>query len=349
MDMNRRVFIGSALALLAAPYIYSSITGVRGSFATVDFRRKLIKSASLLIRGVGSRSERLITIDEVEDRLLSKSWGDVYNIEDFLQWLGRTANEEYLKGKTARIDGWIFSEVERDILLLALHFKYERGASSQLVVSTYESADLAEFIHVKAWGPQSTCVGMPFNVQSDGHSSHWFSIDPYVGRLVVYISGKPLKTTKSAGLITSKIEGSDFASVTGSHGLLDVELFDPTRNIKQSVGKFEVSLKPPAATTIKGNDSTVFSKISGWGPTTLARSQISGNNNAPIWIGTSCAPRTTVIMVGPLKLQTVVGPKLVTGTFGLVIGDVQLGSHDVILTNVYTDESIFVGKLVILK
>ena len=166
----------------------------------------LLRQFALGVSGIDPDHPEADRLDALEARLLARDWTGVNEVSDFHAWVERTIKGEFALQKTVRLDGWIVSEFERDMILYALLLQRKEGISVRGEAGGFQSARLANFIEVKNWGPRSSCVGMSFNPQSDGHSSHWFTTGPHDGRLIVHLGNIPIPTTRGLNVITTKVE-----------------------------------------------------------------------------------------------------------------------------------------------
>jgi len=345
LQLNRRKFLGAILALAGGGVVYKTLVYGRPGAGLINDRSEILREAVLGLKGIGFDNPPGAQLITFEERILARGWSDVKTFADFYAWIGETVRNEFLGQKTVNLNGWIVSEFERDMIFYALLVKSKEGISVKENTGSFESAKMTDFLHVKDWGPRSTCVGMSFNPQSDGHSSHWFSTDSYNGRLAIYIGGEAIRTTKGVNIITTKVEGADLTKITSAPGALDVIAYDPARNIKQRIGVFEVFSQPPHAFTMEGKKSNYFGEVSGWGPKSMTLNQFTGAQKVPLWIKTSCAPISTVISLGDIPLKTVVGPNLVTGTFDVTVTEIKIGKFDIALIDRKSGEAVFVGEL----
>lgn len=345
LRLSRRAFLGAIFALAGGGFVYKILFVDRPEAGAINDRSEILREAALGLNGIGlenSPSGQLITLEE---SLLARDWSSVKSSADFYAWIEKTIRNEFLEQKTVNLNGWIVSEFERDMIVYAFLVQSKEGMSIKDDAGSFDSAKIVDFLSVKDWGPKSTCVGMSFNPQSDGHSGHWFSIDSYNGRLAIYIGGVGIPTTKGVNVITTKVEGTDLARITGAAGSFEVMAYDPARNIKQRIGMFEVFSQPPRAINTEGKKSNFFGEVSEWGPKRMTVNQFIGAQKMPIWIQTRCAPVSTVINLGKLPLKTVVGPSLVSGTFDVTVTELKAGRFDLTLIDRKSGESVLVGEL----
>lgn len=343
--ISRRRFLGGIVAFVAGSVVYKSITIPSADKWVHGKPKDNLENFALNLKGINFEIADQDQLNHLEEKLLARNWQKINSSTDFSRWIQETIKAEFIAEKTADINGWVVSEFERDMISYALLVKEKEGVTTKENSGSFQSAKIKHFINVNDWGPKATCVGMSFNPQSDGHSSHWLSTEPYNGRLVVYIGGKAIPTTKGTGAITTKIEGAALNEIIGSPSALDFMLYDPARNIKQKIGIFEVHAQPERAVTVDGKVSRYFGVVSAWGPKSIPLSEFIGAKKTPLWIKTSCAPTSAEIKLGSIPLKTVVGPNLVTGTSDITTSEIASGKVGLNLVDRKSGESIFVGEI----
>jgi hypothetical protein len=298
----------------------------------------MLRATAIGLKGIRLGRAPIEGVLELEEKLLRRDWKVASNNEEFTSWLQHAIEAEFAVQSVSNADGWILSKLEWDLIRYAWQLQHREGASIIEEDEGFESAKFAEFLKVKNWGPRSACVGMPFNRQIDGHSSHWFSTDHYNGALTVYVGGRALTTTKSPRTLTTALSEAVLTELTSRPGSLDVVIYDPSRNLKQKIGQFEIIAQPERSTTVDGRESRNFGKIVGWGPKVVSLSR-----PAPIWIKIDCAPSGAKIRIRSTLLETVISPKLVTGLVSAVDGGV--GSARIELVSSDSGEVIPVGAV----
>lgn len=344
MRLNRRNFL-SIILLFVGGGLYKEIFAGHPELNPISNHDDILREAALSLWGFVLDNPPVEQLIVLEERLLGKNWSNVKNVADFDAWVYERVTSDFLEHKTVNLNGWIVSEFERDLVIYAFLVQTSHGVLRKEDAGSFESAETVDFLTVEDWGPRSTCVGMPFNPQSDGHSSHWFSIDSYNGRLAIYIGGVAISTTKGTNVLTTKVEGATLAQLTGAAGLLDIMVYDPIRNIKQKIGIFEVFSQPPRAFTMNSKESRFFGEILEWGPKKMTISQFTGSEKMPVWIKTSCAPDSAVINLAGNILKTVVSSNFISGMFDITNEEIKSGQFDLILIDLKSGESVLVGAL----
>ena len=350
--LGRRKFIGLILASAAGSIVYKEFYDFKYTATSADdvYEERLasyIAAFGLQLKGVKFDGYKVDRIEQLEQKLYSRDWNNVDSEEAFNSRLSEIISEDFSAGRTVRIDGWILSEFERDMIAYALYIKDKHGVADKDDVVTFENAKYKEFIKIKDWGPKATCTGMGFNQQSDGHSSHWFSIDPYNGRLRVFLNDIALITTKGTEILTTKVDGEALERILATTGALNVMVYDPARGVKQKIGDFEVFARSEPALLANGTESKAFGLVEKWGPKNRLLPQPSDVEKNPFWIKTQCAPRDAVIMFGDIPLKTTVGTSLVTGVFSESDLPLYAGEYDIQLRSRESNEAIVVGKSVL--
>lgn len=349
VKLSRRVFFRLILASAVGVVAYKKIRNDKVSSGD-DFyggANAYLEKYALQLKGLKFNSDKTLEVKQLEEKLYSRNWSNVDSVKKFTTRLNEIISVDFSEGRTVNFNGWILSEFEKDMVMYALYLKEKNGVLIENDSVTFESAKLHDFLDIKGWGPQSTCQGMAFNQQSDGHSSQYFFTGPYNGTLRVYLNGSPLPTTKGAEFISTKVGDEMFEKHITTAGLLEVMIYDPARGVKQKVGLFEVYSKSASALLSNGKKSKSFGAIKKWGPQTLLLPQLHDFDKHPLWIETRCAPRDSVIMVGETPLKTTVGTTLVTGVFPDMDLPVPLGEYTVQLFSSSSNESVVVGKIVL--
>jgi hypothetical protein len=225
---------------------------------------------------------------------------------------------DYRDGRVRGIGGWQVSEVEADLLAMSWWLHQRAGTTPMAIPATPANATEGFIAEVKAWGPDRSCVGDGFNVQSDGHSSLWISLTGEVpAGLLVLMDGQAVLTTHVGTLVTTRVDPPDLAKLFGKEGPVSVELYHAGMRRRQKVGDFMVTAGGEYATAADGTASKVFRVSSNWGPRSTARgtpfNSADGKSSA-LWINTSCAPPGTQVLFGEKVLQTTVAAAMVTAS-----------------------------------
>ena len=106
-----------------------------------------------------------------------------------------------------------------------------------------DSLPEATIAQVERWGPRSSNVGEPFNVQPNGHSALWFlfrELDRNTD-YKVYVDSRPVDTTThfEKNLITAGATPRQSRQLVSTEGKLPIHLVDPYRG-KQLIGHFHI-------------------------------------------------------------------------------------------------------------
>ena len=107
----------------------------------------------------------------------------------------------------------------------------------------FEQLPEVTIAQVERWGPRSSGVGEPFNLQPNGHSALWFlvrELDPYADYRI-HIGPRPILTTVDVerSLITAGLTPRHSGQLVSKEGETPIYLVDPTRG-KQLMGHFHV-------------------------------------------------------------------------------------------------------------
>ena len=98
-------------------------------------------------------------------------------------------------------------------------------------------------VQLGRWGPRSSRVGEPFNVQPNGNSALWFRFRK-LDRLPsykIYVGSQPAATFTNAkrGIITASLTPKQSRQLLSTEGKIPIHLVDPMRS-KQLLGHFHV-------------------------------------------------------------------------------------------------------------
>jgi hypothetical protein len=94
------------------------------------------------------------------------------------------------------------------------------------------------FGEVESWGPRSTKILTPFNIQKDGRSAFWIKVLCAPKDTVVVLNGFKIPTTVSSNLVIGYIEGLDALKEAKSLELILTKSSDNSKFIK--VGEFTI-------------------------------------------------------------------------------------------------------------
>ena len=101
----------------------------------------------------------------------------------------------------------------------------------------------ATIAQLERWGPRSSNVGEPFNVQPNGNSALWFrfvNLDRHAD-YKIYIGSQPILTSIGVerNLITAGLTPKHSRHIVSTEGKIPIHLVDPIRG-KQMIGHFHV-------------------------------------------------------------------------------------------------------------
>ena len=160
----------------------------------------------------------------------------------------KRVTRDFEEGALCRLDGWHLSRTE--CRLAAVAHLYLLGGGRIAAIAENGDGPLAHlpntrFGKVERWGPPSTEVGTPFNVQTSGGSALWFhfseletlSYEIFVGSHATRTVVRHSELFAVANL--TERQAKDLVSRTGSH---PVHLVEPNRG-KQLIGRFHVQPK----------------------------------------------------------------------------------------------------------
>jgi hypothetical protein len=124
----------------------------------------------------------------------------------------------------------------------------ERNVSARegvVPLSHFREADLAE---ITRWGPESTTVGEPFNVQADGNSAFWFEAYLPSSDLVVFLGEMQLSTARDRRSMTASPTTDQLEELIRKPGRYRLYAVSLLRKKKQKIGNFEVKEAAGAST-----------------------------------------------------------------------------------------------------
>lgn len=262
--------------------------------------------------------------------------------------VGRVVSKDYEDDRTVEVGGWVMSRTEADLIAYAALLHAKAGTTAAAERHSVDSAQEAQFVTIKNWGPNLSCAGQGFNVQSDGHSSLWVGLDgePPQG-LSVLLNGVQVPTTQVGALMTTRLDGADFDNLFGKAGDILVQVYDPNQGLKQTVGTFTVAEGGEFATTLAGKPSTVFREVSNWGPRAtpaLTPFNVQADESSAFWIGTACAPGRAIVRLGDTELTTTVGSGTISAKLSGLEAIKSPGKLPLTLFDPVTKESILVGE-----
>ena len=90
------------------------------------------------------------------------------------------------------------------------------------------------------WGPRSTKKGQPFNLQPSGSAAFWIRAEGEQYDLVVFLGNQRLRTRVGPELITGASAPAKIRNMIDHPGTYPLYLVSLRRNVRQTVGYFEV-------------------------------------------------------------------------------------------------------------
>jgi len=152
---------------------------------------------------------------------------------------------DFERGELCDVDGWQLSLTECRLAGLAFLFRQQGGYVAQPLPSSGDPLEPLpnwRVTEVGHWGPRSSLVNEPFNVQSDGYSALWFhvdEIDRYAYKIYVGSFAARTVVNTKAKLISASLAPQHTQQVVSKAGEVAVHLVDPARG-KQLIGHFSV-------------------------------------------------------------------------------------------------------------
>ena len=164
----------------------------------------------------------------------------------------RRIQADFARGETCSLDGWELSLTECRLaaitFLLAkngVHVEYAEIAAD----GPLDHLPDIELAHLQRWGPQSTSVGEPFNLQPNGNSALWFrfqELDEYPGYRVYFGSlAASTAINSKARLITASLRPAQLEQLNATAGNVPIHLVDPVRG-RQFLAHFRFENRPPS-------------------------------------------------------------------------------------------------------
>lgn len=206
--------------------------------------------------------------------------------------------EDFHEQRLCEVDGWQLSRTECG-LAAAVAAAAERGELGPGVqtkpASAYPEGAIAS---VTGWGPQRTRVGVPFNVQRDGHSGLWIQATGAPSYVKVMIGGIVTPARVRNDVITTGLYEPEHEALLDQPGEIGIELIDPVRELRQPVGRLSVLAAEPVA-------AATFCEVREWGPR-RTRAGVAANPQANgsmgLWFRTDCVPTGAGLWFGEDQL-----------------------------------------------
>lgn len=158
---------------------------------------------------------------------------------------------DFETGTLCQLDGWQLSETECRVAAVAHLFLLSGGRIAtvpEMAEGPLAHLPNAQFGMVERWGPQSTEVGKPFNVQSGGGSALWFHFSNLKTlSYEIFVGSHATRTVISHNELfaVANLTERQAKEVTSRAGPVPVHLVEPSRG-KQLIGHFQVRPKAGA-------------------------------------------------------------------------------------------------------
>ncbi len=208
---------------------------------------------------------------------------------------------DFRSKRLCQVDGWMLSQTECELAGLR-HLLVSRSERDRELVAreTTTGADDGfidgHIVELQNWGPRTTPVGQPFNVQLDGHSGLWFVMPGAPAHVQIEFDGQLMKTSVSPKVVTSGLFGEQQNKWLATAGRYQVALVDPVRRIRQPIGEFVVG-KPDKLEPAQ----QMFCEITNWGPRKTSVGVIANqqpDGSLGLWVKSSCFPSDARLLVG---------------------------------------------------
>ena len=178
-------------------------------------------------------------------RLLMRQVMEAIPNGDVRAEVSKRVAEDFRLGNLCDVDGWQLTITECRLSGLAFLLKQQGFEVASPTLAPGNPIDhlpdwrVAEFGN---WGPQSTVVDEPFNVQSNGQSALWFHVDeidrqPYKIHVGSFVARTVVNA--QAKLISASFAPGDVRRMLAREGDLPVHVVDSARG-KQFIGRFRV-------------------------------------------------------------------------------------------------------------
>ena len=190
------------------------------------------------------------------------------------------------------------------------------------------------------WGPQSTEVGNPFNVQPNGNSAMWIKGEGDESELTVYLDTSRLTSSVESELVTAQIEDPGMLAEVRTY---KVYLVDLQNRLKQLVGEFEVQktpeVEPDPLEGLQFDQLTEgkLCEIIDWGP----QSTIQGvpfnpqpDGSSAFWIRVQTEDDDLTVFLDGAPLRTSVAPGFISAAIDAeTVGALPQGMHRLMLVS----------------
>lgn len=245
--------------------------------------------------------------------------------------------QDFQAGRTCEVKGWKLSVTECGVAAL-VHEAIGQGQLVGLSPSSGQARFREDTItNVRNWGPQTTTVGTPFNVQRDGHSGLWIVTEDAPPYVKVALGGITTPANVRSGVVTTGLYAPEHEALLNAPGGFEVALVDPVREVRQRVGEFVVKPQP------RPTGLADLCDIETWGPQ-RTRAGVAANpqpnGSMGLWFRTECVPKGIKIFFGEDQLRLTQRPFGFTSSIPLALlearGRIPLtlrvsdGSHQVI-------------------
>lgn len=255
--MNRREFIIVAGSLPVAVASGFGLCRLLGHDARIGAQtpspQEVLTQYAAELHDMSEMGKRYLAVEpSTQDELVARLLAALPNIAglssvtdaELSNSISQRIRQDFAEEKICAIEGWYLSLTECRLAALSSVLNRQVGGTTTTEPVGFSGAPEGAIVDVTKWGPQKTAYAVPFNVQSDGHSGMWFVADNPPRSLVVYIDGKPFRTTISERVFTVSIANEERDLLVRTAGQHAVFVYDKVRNIKQRIGDFIVKENP---------------------------------------------------------------------------------------------------------
>lgn len=260
--------------------------------------------------------------------LLGQRLGPDLTSRDIIeQRIAGAIRADFAERRLCNVAGWQLSQTECELAglrWLALGDAPGRAAVDDASTHAETATATADTLiaEVTDWGPRGTEQGVPFNLQSDGHSGLWFAAKDVPNWVVIRIDGVEAATTINETTVTSGLFGALKDRILATPGRYPIEFYDPMKKRVQPIGDLVIRERAERMLRADGSRSGVFCPVTGWGPSDTVAGVAANplpDGSLGMWFALACAPRNVQLCFGDDRLAATRGDTAVTARVPLAL------------------------------
>ena len=268
------------------------------------------------------------------------------------QRIAAAIRADFAERRLCNIAGWQLSQTECELAglrWLALGdtpAREETHTATTMAAAAPDETAPTPIAEVTDWGPRGTEQGVPFNVQSDGHSGLWFAAKNVPNWVVIRIGGVEAATTINETTVTSGLFGEMQDHILATPGRYPIEFYDPMKKRAQPIGDLVIRERAERVLREDGSRSEVFCPVTGWGPPDTVAGVAANplpDGSLGLWFALACAPRRVQLVFGDDRLPATRGDTSVTARVPLALIE-SVRTVPLRLRDADTGEELAVGE-----